>query len=240
MIRICHSGKNPTMRYLNRAHQVGVSWPVAVFGLPNINIYKIDNKLQAADVGTKRITCLNTCRSNCVLNNLIEPDVSPTDQRALLSTLRRETVDKLHTRDEEQRIRALERLESYTSSTTCARGGNFQKTKSQKKKRVKTNKVMCDDPATDACLCCEDYDVDPEPDYPCEDSREFDAWSEGDSEDNDDNMIPCDRVWSTLINLHCSYSVDPVVPRHATYLWIYHPKHHLSTKCHGPRCTKCP
>jgi hypothetical protein len=64
MIRICHSGKNPTMRCLNCARNVGVSWPMEVFGLPNINIYKIDTRLQAADIGTKMITCLNTWKSN--------------------------------------------------------------------------------------------------------------------------------------------------------------------------------
>jgi hypothetical protein len=105
------------------------------------------------------------------LINLSKPDVSPTDQRALLSALRRETVDKLHTREEEQRIRALERLESYFGPTTGARGGSLQKAKFQKK-RIKTNEVMYDDPATHTCLCCEDYDADREPDYPCGDSRD--------------------------------------------------------------------
>jgi hypothetical protein len=34
MIQICHSGENPTMRYLNRAHKVGMSWLMDVFKLP--------------------------------------------------------------------------------------------------------------------------------------------------------------------------------------------------------------
>jgi hypothetical protein len=66
MIRICHSGKNPTVRYLDRTHKVGVSWLMEVFVLPDVNIYKIDTRLQAADVGTQRITRLNTWRSNCL------------------------------------------------------------------------------------------------------------------------------------------------------------------------------
>jgi hypothetical protein len=45
MIRICHSGKNPTMRYLNRAHKVGVAWLMEVFEHSFINIYKIDTKI---------------------------------------------------------------------------------------------------------------------------------------------------------------------------------------------------
>jgi hypothetical protein len=120
----------------------------------------------------------------------------PVDQCALLSALRRETVDELYTREEEQRIRALERLESYTGSTPGARGGSFWKAKCQKKRRIETNKVMYDDPATRACF--EGYDADREPDYPCGDSREFGAWSEGDSEDNDGNMMQCDPRVASL------------------------------------------
>jgi hypothetical protein len=70
MIKICHSGKNPTLRYLNRTHKVGVAWLMEVFNLPKSDIYKIDAKLQAADIGTKRITCIDTWRNNCVLINL--------------------------------------------------------------------------------------------------------------------------------------------------------------------------
>jgi hypothetical protein len=60
VIKICHSGKNQTMRNLHRARKVGVSWLMEVFGLPDINIYEIDTKLQAADIGTKRVTCMRT------------------------------------------------------------------------------------------------------------------------------------------------------------------------------------
>jgi hypothetical protein len=60
MIRICHSGKNPTMRYLNRTHKVGAAWLMEVFEQDNINVYEIDTKLQTADVGTKRITRVDT------------------------------------------------------------------------------------------------------------------------------------------------------------------------------------
>jgi hypothetical protein len=95
MIKICHSGKNPTMRYLNRTRKVGVAWLMEVFNLPRCDVYKIDAKLQAADIGTKRITCVDTWRSNCVLINLCEPDVDPPARRTLLSILRNDTVEKL-------------------------------------------------------------------------------------------------------------------------------------------------
>jgi hypothetical protein len=67
MIKIGHSGKNPTMRYRNRTHKVGVAWLMEVFNLPKCDICKLDAKLQVADIGTKRITCVDTWRSNCVL-----------------------------------------------------------------------------------------------------------------------------------------------------------------------------
>jgi hypothetical protein len=47
MIKICQSGKNPTMRYLNRTHKVGVSWLMEVFEIDGIHIFKVDTKLQA-------------------------------------------------------------------------------------------------------------------------------------------------------------------------------------------------
>jgi hypothetical protein len=87
MSKICHSGKNPTMRYLNRARKVGVSWLMGVFEIDGIDIYKIDTKLQAADIGTERVACVDAWGSNCVLIDLCEPGVYATSQRALLSAL---------------------------------------------------------------------------------------------------------------------------------------------------------
>jgi hypothetical protein len=82
------------MRYLNRTHKVGVAWLMEVFDLPRCDVCKIDAKLQAADVGTERITCVDTWRSNCVLINLCEPDVDPPARRVLLSMLRNDAVEK--------------------------------------------------------------------------------------------------------------------------------------------------
>jgi hypothetical protein len=95
MIQICHSGKNSTMRYLNRTHKVGVAWLMEVFNLPKCDICNFDAKLQAADIGTERIMCVDTWRSNCVLINLCEPGIDPPTQRALLSMLRNDAVEKL-------------------------------------------------------------------------------------------------------------------------------------------------
>jgi hypothetical protein len=123
MIKICHSGKNPTMRYLNRTHKVGVAWLMEVFNLRKCDIYKIDTKLQAADIGTKRITCVDTWRNNCVLINLCEPGVDPARQRNLLSMLRNDTVEKLALRKESQKIKALERMAVNSGLSACLPGG---------------------------------------------------------------------------------------------------------------------
>jgi hypothetical protein len=107
MIKICHSVKNPTMRYLNRTRKVGVAWLMEVFNLPKCDVCKIDTKLQAADIGAKRITCVDTWHNNCVLINLREPGVDPASQRNLLSMLRNDAVEKLAMRKESQNIKAL-------------------------------------------------------------------------------------------------------------------------------------
>jgi hypothetical protein len=40
MMNICNSGKNPTMRYLNRTYEVGISWLMGVFKFPGVYIQK--------------------------------------------------------------------------------------------------------------------------------------------------------------------------------------------------------
>jgi hypothetical protein len=87
MIEICYSGKNPTMRFLNRNHKVGISRLMEVFKLPDIKLHKIDTKLQAADLGIKRITCIVARLSNCVLINLANKDTNAIQLRSSLITL---------------------------------------------------------------------------------------------------------------------------------------------------------
>jgi hypothetical protein len=131
---------------------VGVSWLMEVFEIDGINIYKVDTKLQAADIGAERIACVATWRSNS------EPGVDATGQRALSSQLRRDIGQAARTR---------------AGSSAGARGGSFE-SKLRKKKRVTTNKVVYDDPATHSRLCCGEYDTDCEPAYPCGDFQEVD------------------------------------------------------------------
>jgi hypothetical protein len=200
MINICHSGNNPTMRYLNRTHEVGVAWLMEVFNLPKCDIYKIDAKLQAADIGTKRITCIDTWRANCVLINLCETGVGPASQRTLLSMLRNDTVEKLTMRKEFQKIKALGRIAVNSGLSANLPGGGGAKPKFVKKKRVETNQVIRDDPSTHDCMCCEEWDTDCEPEYPCKAvinhcatcANPWDTTCEADSVDDDDNDAKVD------------------------------------------------
>jgi hypothetical protein len=150
-----------------------------VLEIDGVNIYNVGTKLQAADIGAKRITCFDTWRSNCVLINLCEPGVDATGQRALLSALRRDAVDKLTAREEHQRVEALEHMEASAGFSASTRVGSV-KSRLQKKKRAKTNKVAYDDPATHTCLCCGDYDTDCEPAYPCELVESIGLWNNKD------------------------------------------------------------
>jgi hypothetical protein len=118
MIKICQSGKNPTMRYLNQTRKVGVSWLMEVFQIDGINIYKVGAKLQVADIGTKRIICSDTWRPNCILINFSEPRVDATQQRTLLSLWRRDAIEKLHTREEPQWVQV-----GTCAGSAAARGG---------------------------------------------------------------------------------------------------------------------
>jgi hypothetical protein len=95
-----------------------------VFEHDGINIYMVDTKLQTADIGTKRTTCLDTRRPNCILINLSEPGVDAMQQRALLSSLRRDTVEKLHTRKESNNGRRLWNMLGRTQAPPAyVRGG---------------------------------------------------------------------------------------------------------------------
>jgi hypothetical protein len=102
------------MRYLNRTHKVGVAWLMEVFNFPKCDIYKIDAKLQAADIGTKRITCVI---------NLCEPGIDPPTQHNLLSMLRNDTVEKLALRKESQKMKALGRMAVNSGLSACLPGG---------------------------------------------------------------------------------------------------------------------
>jgi hypothetical protein len=187
---------------------------MGAFEHDGINIYKVDAKLQTADIGTERIACLDTWRSNCILINLSEPGVDAAQRRALSSSLRRDAIEKLRTREEQQRAKALE-CAGTRAGFAGARGGGFEP-KFQKKKRIETNKVGYDDSAARSCLCCGDYDTDCEPTYPCRDFRDVDLWSnEMDGVDETCNMqrVPCEQIPGQLCR---SCDDDECVGRNVT------------------------
>jgi hypothetical protein len=139
-----------------------------------------------------------------VLISLCEPDIDATAQRALLSALRNDTVGKLALRKETQRAKAVERLAVNPGSGASPCGGGIQ-AQVPKEKRVETNEVIYDDPSTHARVCCEDFDTDCEPEYPCDIvanhcatcANPWDATCESDSSDyhndvgNSDNSLHC-------------------------------------------------
>jgi hypothetical protein len=108
MFEICYSGKNPTMRSLNRTREVGISWLMEVFKLPDIKLHEIDIKLRGADIGTERITCIDAWLSNCVLINLANKDTDAKQLRSSLITLRLDASDKLAARKIQQQIKQVE------------------------------------------------------------------------------------------------------------------------------------
>jgi hypothetical protein len=220
MIKICHSGKNPTMRYLNHTRKVGVSWLMNVFKLPEIDVCKIDAKLQAADIGTKRITCLDTWRSNCVLINLSEPDVDPTAQRALLCCRHCDVIRWINWQIA-KRLRGSQLWNDWrrVPALPPILAGGVSRAKFRKKKHFKTNKIVYDDPSTHTCVCCEEFDTDCEPEYPCKIATSHcaictnpwdvtcanDPESHEDEEDNDSPLccMPCGPVGSQWYMQEC-------------------------------------
>jgi hypothetical protein len=105
-------------------------------------------------------------------------------------------------------------VEACAGSSASPRGGSFR-SKFQKKKQVETIEVVYDDPATHTCLCCEDYDADCEPVYPCElvkddglwgniDNTENDVADSGDVEDESQiYCLPCEQIRGQRYRLPC-------------------------------------
>ena len=56
MIRVCETGRNPTMRHLGRTHRVDVAWLHERFSEPELTLVYEQTKQQAADIFTKAFT----------------------------------------------------------------------------------------------------------------------------------------------------------------------------------------
>jgi hypothetical protein len=161
----------------------------------------ISTKLQTADIGTERITCLDTWRSNCILINLCEPGVDATQPRALLSSLHRATQSKSWIHAKSNSGRRLWNVLGRTQALPAHAGVVYTQVP---KEKTNQDQVIYDDPAAHSCLCCEDYDTDCEPTCPCEDFQDIDLWNHGsDGVDCDSNMqrVPCEQIPGQLCRL---------------------------------------
>ena len=73
MIRICETGRNPTMRYLLRTHRVSVAWLHETFSREYIRMFYEDSSKMCADIYTKAFTDLARWLHACSLINVIDP-----------------------------------------------------------------------------------------------------------------------------------------------------------------------
>ncbi len=56
MIRVCETGRNPTMRFLGRVHRISIAWLHWVFAQNNIHLKYTVSSLMAADTFTLRLS----------------------------------------------------------------------------------------------------------------------------------------------------------------------------------------
>jgi hypothetical protein len=96
-----------------------------VFKLPDIKLYNIDTKLQAADVGTKRITCNDTRLSTCVLIHFSKQRYG---RCAVAFFIDRVASDKLLARKAQRKIKEEEKIAAkYAYVPTIPCGGFYSK-----------------------------------------------------------------------------------------------------------------
>ncbi len=107
MIRVCHTGQNPTMRYLGRVHRISIAWLHWVFGEENIDLKYTVSKLMAADIYTKAFTDADKWKAACALINI----GNPSDLQDLLS-------QSLIQEENETNIDAKDVLKGTQSSST--------------------------------------------------------------------------------------------------------------------------
>ena len=80
MIAVIRSGKNPTMRHLERSHGISIVWMHEMFLLTYIIlIYEITSKM-AADIHTKAFRDPMAWKRACLLINVLEDDDIPGDE----------------------------------------------------------------------------------------------------------------------------------------------------------------
>ena len=77
MLRICQTGRNPTMRHLNRVHRVSVAWMYERLGDPRtkdpVEMIDTQSSRMAADIYTKAFTDADKWDNALKLINIIDP-----------------------------------------------------------------------------------------------------------------------------------------------------------------------
>ena len=75
MIRVCVTGRNPTMRYLSRTQGLNVGWLYERFQSPELELEYTRSSDMAADIFTKSFTCKIKWLEVCRLVNIVDKDV---------------------------------------------------------------------------------------------------------------------------------------------------------------------
>ena len=70
MIKVCKTGKNPTMRHLLRTHGVCVAWLKEQFDSGHYELRYVPTAYQAADIYTKGFDSADKWQANCRLIGL--------------------------------------------------------------------------------------------------------------------------------------------------------------------------
>ena len=82
MIRVCVTGRNPTMRYLSRTQGLNVGWLYERLQSPELELGYTMSSEMAADIFTKSFTCrikwLEVCRLVDLIAHSHAPSVVPT------------------------------------------------------------------------------------------------------------------------------------------------------------------
>ena len=73
MIRVCETGRNPTMRHLGRTHRVSVSWLHERFSEPQLTLVKEPTDIMFADIFTKGFANPDKWDAVCALINIRDP-----------------------------------------------------------------------------------------------------------------------------------------------------------------------
>ena len=77
MVRICETGRNPTLRYLARTHGVSTVWLHEQFSSGNFRLNWTFGPQMAADIFTKSFADAARWEAACWLINIFHPDRLP-------------------------------------------------------------------------------------------------------------------------------------------------------------------